>query len=89
MWSVGQKELEISYRDHRPVTLIYQGSDGAISQRVVRVTELTEDGIRAYCMTKRQPRTFLAERILAASLQVPRGASTTPTGRGARPRVFG
>jgi predicted DNA-binding transcriptional regulator YafY len=80
----GSKELEISFREHCPVSLIYQDSDGAISQRVVQVTELTGEGIRAYCYTRREPRTFRADRILAASLQVPRQYGRAATaGRGA------
>jgi predicted DNA-binding transcriptional regulator YafY len=66
------KELQIAYREHRPVSLIYMNQSGEISQRVVQVREITEDGIHAYCYKRRQPRTFLHEQILAVSLQVPR-----------------
>ncbi|PWK16589.1 hypothetical protein [Tumebacillus permanentifrigoris] len=66
------KELQIAYREHRPVSLIYMKQSGEISQRVVQVREITEDLIHTYCYKRRQPRTFLHEQILAVSLQVPR-----------------
>ena len=78
----GSKELEISLREHRPVSLIYLNREGVLTQRVVQVTGLTEDSVQAYCLTRRQPRTFSREGILAASLQMPRGGMSS--GRGAR-----
>ena len=66
------KELQIAYREHRPVSIIYMNQSGEITQRVVQVREITEEGIQAYCYKRRQPRTFLHEQILAVSLQVPR-----------------
>ncbi|MGZ4135083.1 MAG: WYL domain-containing protein [Tumebacillaceae bacterium] len=80
----GMKELEIALREHRPVALIYMDRQGAISQRVVQVTNLTEDGLHGYCYKRREPRTFRREQILAVSLQVPR---STPYA--ARSRRFG
>ncbi|KEO81202.1 WYL domain-containing protein [Tumebacillus flagellatus] len=71
------KELQIAYREHRPVSLIYMDRNGEISQRVVQVRGFTEDGIQAYCYKRRQPRTFLHEQILAVSLQVPRGSQSS------------
>ncbi|MFD2170621.1 WYL domain-containing protein [Tumebacillus lipolyticus] len=65
----GRKEIEIAHREHRPVSLIYLDSKGTISQRVVQVTGVTEEGIQAYCYLRKKPRTFRADQILAASLQ--------------------
>jgi predicted DNA-binding transcriptional regulator YafY len=72
------KELQIAYREHRPVSLIYMDRNGEISQRVVQVRGFTDDGIQAYCFKRRQPRTFLHEQILAVSLQVPRSHLSSP-----------
>lgn len=68
----GRKEIEISQREHRPVSLIYLDSKGAISQRVVQVTDVTDEGIQAYCFLRKKPRTFRPDQILAASLQARR-----------------
>ena len=73
----GSKELEISLREHRPVSLIYLNREGELTQRVVQVTGMTEEGVQAYCLTRRQPRTFSRDGILAASLQVPRGGMSS------------
>jgi predicted DNA-binding transcriptional regulator YafY len=80
----GRKEIEISEREHRPVSLIYMDRKGAISQRVVQVTRVTDEGIQAYCFLRRQPRMFRHDQILAASLQVPRHAMPS-SWRSARP----
>jgi predicted DNA-binding transcriptional regulator YafY len=69
----GSKELEISLREHRPVSLIYLDSKGVITQRVVQVTELAKEEVRAYCLTRKGPRTFRRDQVLAVSLQIPRG----------------
>jgi predicted DNA-binding transcriptional regulator YafY len=66
----GYKELEIAVREQRPVGLIYLSREGELSQRVVRVREVSENGVKAFCLKKREPRTFLMEGILAVSLDV-------------------
>lgn len=77
----GNKELEIAMREHRPVSLIYMDRQGAISQRVVQVTNLTEEGMQGYCFSRREPRTFRRDQILAVSLQVPRTAQLAARSR--------
>lgn len=83
MYGSSGKELEIAFHEERPVQLIYMDSDGAISQRVVKVMELREDGVQAYCYMRKEPRTFRLENILAASLQVSRGRSSSQRKYGA------
>lgn len=77
MYGYNGKELEIAFHEERPLQLIYMDSDGEISQRVIKVMELREDGVQAYCFMRREPRTFRRENILAASLQVPRGYTSS------------
>jgi hypothetical protein len=49
----------------RRVEIIYQSTDGRLSQRVVRVLGVRDGVVRAFCLTSRAPRTFRAESILA------------------------
>jgi Predicted transcriptional regulator len=50
----------------RRVEIIYQGADGRLSQRVVRVLGVRDGVVRAFCMESQAPRTFRVENILAA-----------------------
>lgn len=47
------------------VEIIYQARSGALTQRYVRIIEVTETYIKAYCFTRRQIRIFSSIRILA------------------------
>ncbi|WP_100010498.1 hypothetical protein [Lentibacillus sediminis] len=46
--------------------LIYIDGEGNISHRVIRVLEIREDAILAYCYRKREVRLFKLENILSA-----------------------
>jgi predicted DNA-binding transcriptional regulator YafY len=50
----------------RRVEIIYQGADGRLSQRVVRVLGVQDGVVRAFCVASGAPRTFRVENILAA-----------------------
>lgn len=45
--------------------MIYMACDGKVSQRFVRVLEVREDYILAYCYHRKQVRTFKIENILS------------------------
>jgi predicted DNA-binding transcriptional regulator YafY len=49
----------------RRVEIIYQGADGRLSQRVVRVLGVRDGVVRAFCEASGAPRTFRVENILA------------------------
>jgi len=49
----------------RPIELIYINRDGKTSKRTVRVLEIKDRHIKAFCLTSRAPRVFLIENILA------------------------
>ena len=63
------KTLEIAYRDDIPVKIIYEGKDG-ITQRVIVIKNIKDEGIVAYCRLRRRISTFKFEHILAAELIV-------------------
>jgi predicted DNA-binding transcriptional regulator YafY len=48
------------------IEIIYQSSDGNITQRKIEVRSVKENLVRAYCFTKKGTRVFRMENILAA-----------------------
>lgn len=63
------KTLQIALRDSRPVRIIYEGREG-MTQRVIVIKSIREDGVVAYCRLRRRISTFKPEYILAAELVV-------------------
>ncbi len=57
--------LSRALRAKQKLDLIYVDSDGQVSQRVIRVLELREDEILAYCYTRRRVRTFKKANVLS------------------------
>ncbi|MGG3943355.1 hypothetical protein ABEV54_18170 [Peribacillus psychrosaccharolyticus] len=50
-----------------PVEIIYISSKGTITDRLIIVKGIGENYIRAYCLSKRQPRIFILANILSAA----------------------
>jgi predicted DNA-binding transcriptional regulator YafY len=67
MMDIVLKTLEIAHRDGVPVRIIYEGKDG-ITQRVIVIKSIKDEGIVAYCRLRRRLSTFKPEHILAAEL---------------------
>jgi predicted DNA-binding transcriptional regulator YafY len=67
MMDIVMKTLRIAYRDGVPVRIIYEGREG-MTQRVIVVKSIRDEGIVAYCRLKRRISTFKPEHILAAEL---------------------
>ncbi len=63
------KTLQIALRDSHPVRIIYEGREG-MTQRVIVIKSIREDGVVAYCRLRRRISTFKPEYILAAELVV-------------------
>ncbi len=61
------KTLQIAYRDSLPVRIIYEGKEG-MTQRVIVIKSIHEDGVVAYCRLRRRISTFKADNILAAEV---------------------
>jgi len=49
----------------QPIEIIYIDRKGKSSQRTVRVLEIKDDRVKAFCCIKRAPRVFAFENILA------------------------
>lgn len=63
--------LRASLERGRVITIIYLGSTG-ISERDIKVMELQDDRIKAYCYLRKQVRYFKLDSILSAAYQVER-----------------
>jgi predicted DNA-binding transcriptional regulator YafY len=49
----------------RRVEIIYQSADGRLTQRTIRVLDVRDGIVRAFCTTSGAPRTFRVDSILA------------------------
>ena len=54
-----------SIEENIPLEMIYLSEDQQISQRKLFVKEVHDEYIRAYCMLRKQVRTFRKENILS------------------------
>jgi predicted DNA-binding transcriptional regulator YafY len=49
------------------IEMIYQTKDGSISHRIIRVKEINQDKIHAYCYLRKGFRNFAISNILSLS----------------------
>ncbi|WP_419877975.1 WYL domain-containing protein [Brevibacillus centrosporus] len=68
------KELQRAISQHQHIQIIYLGGDGNTSQRILRPVEIAGDRLKVYCLTRRAPRVFNIENILAIQPVVIRSA---------------
>jgi predicted DNA-binding transcriptional regulator YafY len=54
-----------SIEDNLPLEMIYLAENQELSQRKLIVKEVTDEYIRAYCLLRKQMRTFKRENILS------------------------
>ncbi|MBY0144761.1 hypothetical protein [Neobacillus niacini] len=54
-----------SIEENFPLEMIYLSEDQQISQRKLLVKEVNDEYIRAYCLLRKQIRTFRRENILS------------------------
>jgi predicted DNA-binding transcriptional regulator YafY len=54
-----------SIEENFPVEIIYLAENDQVSQRKLLVREVNHDYIRAYCLLRKQMRTFKRENILS------------------------
>ncbi|WML43415.1 hypothetical protein [Neobacillus sp. PS3-40] len=54
-----------SMEEHIPLEMIYLSENQQLSQRKLIVKEMNGDTIRAYCLLRKQIRTFRIENILS------------------------
>jgi len=50
----------------RRIEIIYMARGGRLTKRVIRVLDVRDGFVRAFCITSGAPRTFRIENILAA-----------------------
>jgi predicted DNA-binding transcriptional regulator YafY len=59
--------LKASLEDHRVVSIIYlKGID--ITERKIKVLDISEDKVKAYCYLRKETRIFKKDNILSAAL---------------------
>jgi predicted DNA-binding transcriptional regulator YafY len=51
--------------DQTPIEIIYLTKDGSISQRLIRVMDLKDGQIKAYCYLRNKYRVFNLQNILS------------------------
>ncbi|MCU9612410.1 hypothetical protein OEV98_02390 [Caldibacillus lycopersici] len=59
------KLLLKSAQQQIPLEMIYESKHGNISKRVIYVKKISSTHMYAYCLTKKQYRSFLIDQILA------------------------
>ncbi|WP_445487305.1 WYL domain-containing protein [Niallia sp. 03133] len=61
------RQLEKALLENLALEIIYEKNDKTFSKRTILINDIQANYIKAYCLTKRQPRIFKIESILAAS----------------------
>lgn len=60
-----KRQLQRAIQQHQYIRIIYLGSDGRTTQRTLRPIEISDDRLKAYCLTRKAPRVFVIDNILA------------------------
>lgn len=59
--------LKTSIEEKIPIEIMYISNKGNISHRTIIVKEIQSEYIKAYCLSKQQPRLFNLSNILSAA----------------------
>lgn len=57
-----------AFESQEPIEMIYMSERGKISQRIVRLEEIQETYIKAFCLLRNQRRIFRLSNILSMRL---------------------
>nr|WP_276531646.1 WYL domain-containing protein [Brevibacillus invocatus] len=68
------KELHRAMTQNQHIQIIYLGSQGQTTMRTLRPLEIADGRLKAYCLTRKAPRVFVIDRILAVEPVVIRHA---------------
>lgn len=60
-----KKELLRAIKQHQHIRVIYLGNDGHTSIRVIRPLAIEGERLKAYCLTRKGPRVFSINNLLA------------------------
>lgn len=63
-----KKQLQRAIDQRQHIQIIYLGINGQTTKRTLRPLEIVGDRMKAYCLTRRAPRVFLIDNILAVQL---------------------
>lgn len=69
-----EKELQRAISQQQHIQVIYLGREGQTTMRTLRPLEVIGDRLKAYCLTRKAPRVFVINNILAVAPVVIRHA---------------
>lgn len=61
------KELQRAIDHQQHIRIIYLGQDGQTTMRTLRPLEVMGGRLKAYCLTRKAPRVFVINNILAVA----------------------
>ncbi|PFR93545.1 hypothetical protein [Priestia megaterium] len=64
-------QLRKAFNESRNIEIMYLGGKGEVSQRVIRILEINEHTIKAYCYYKKAVRLFKIENMLSGRIIMP------------------
>lgn len=59
--------------ENTPIEIIYMSQNGILTQRFIKVIEINDQSIKAYCLLRGKKRTFKIENILSAAASKKKG----------------
>jgi len=64
-------ELKKAFNERKNLEIMYLGKDNIVSQRVIRILELNEHIVKAYCYQRKALRFFKIENMLSGRIVTP------------------
>ncbi|WP_453991856.1 hypothetical protein [Bacillus nitroreducens] len=58
---------------HTSIEIIYMSQSGILTQRQIRVLEIHDNTIKAFCLLRGRKRTFIIDSILSAAVPKKKG----------------
>lgn len=62
-----KKLLNWSFEQQKCIDMIYQNDKGQFTQRIIRVIQIQDEHIRAYCYLRKRDRLFKLDNILSVA----------------------
>lgn len=59
------RTLRMSLEEEKCIDMIYMNKRGELTQRIIKVLEIHEHHIKAFCFMRKEKRTFRKENILS------------------------
>lgn len=61
------KLIKMSYENQICIDMIYQSNEGKFTQRIIKVLQIEQDHIKAYCYFRKAERRFRISNILSVA----------------------